>query len=132
VRRSREWQCDEAARARLAMQAMHTMQAVQARAARIWPGACLHLELPRQANWLTAHPAPHTMSTSSTLLSTFRSATNASLRLRAPLNKVIKTYFDCSWTGPEVTVDQKGNVTNVGSVKGTPAPTAAATPALNR
>jgi peptidylprolyl isomerase len=82
------------------------------------------------------------MSTSSTLLSTFRSATNASLRLRAPLNKrffspsasnmVIKTYFDCSWTGPEVTVDQKGNVTNVGSVKGTPAPTAAATLALNR
>jgi len=67
------------------------------------------------------------MSTSSTLLSTFRSATNASLRLRAPLNKrffspsasnmVIKTYFDCSWTGPEVTVDQGGNVTNVGSVK---------------
>jgi peptidylprolyl isomerase len=72
------------------------------------------------------------MSTSSTLLSTFRSATNASLRLRAPLNKrffspsasnmVIKTYFDCSWTGPEVSVDQSGNVTNVGSVKGTPAP----------
>jgi peptidylprolyl isomerase len=67
------------------------------------------------------------MSTSSTLLSTFRSATNASLRLRAPLNKrffspsasnmVIKTYFDCSWTGPEVSVDQSGNVTNVGSVK---------------
>jgi hypothetical protein len=142
VRGSREWQCDEAARARLAMQAMQTMQAVQARAARIWPGACLHLDLPRRANWFTAHPAPHTMSTSSTLLSTFRSATNASLRLRAPLNKrffspsasnmVIKTYFDCSWTGPEVTVDQKGNVTNVGSVKGTPAPPATPMPAPNR
>jgi hypothetical protein len=30
----------------------------------------------------------------------------------------IKTYFDVNWTGPEVTVDKSGNVTNVGPVKG--------------
>lgn len=68
------------------------------------------------------------MSTSSTVLSAFRRSTTTSLRLRAPVNKrfftpsaanmVIKTYFDVQWTGPEVTVDQSGNVTNVGSVKG--------------
>lgn len=68
------------------------------------------------------------MSTSSTVLSAFRRSTTASLRLRAPVNKrfftpsaanmVIKTYFDVNWTGPEVTVDQRGNVTNVGAVKG--------------
>ncbi|KAJ9636407.1 phosphatidylinositol transfer protein csr1 [Coniosporium apollinis] len=27
---------------------------------------------------------------------------------------VIKTYFDCEWTGPEVSVDSNGNVTNTG------------------
>jgi peptidylprolyl isomerase len=69
------------------------------------------------------------MSTSSTVLSAFRrSATTNSLRLRAPVqqrfftpsaaNMVIKTYFDVNWTGPEVQVDQRGNVTNVGPVKG--------------
>lgn len=29
-------------------------------------------------------------------------------------NMVIKTYFDCEWTGPEVSVDSNGNVTNTG------------------
>lgn len=31
---------------------------------------------------------------------------------------VIKTYFDVTWTGPQVEVDQKGNVTKTGEVKG--------------
>jgi hypothetical protein len=31
---------------------------------------------------------------------------------------VIKTYFELSWTGPEVQVDSKGNVTSTGEVKG--------------
>jgi peptidylprolyl isomerase len=30
---------------------------------------------------------------------------------------VIKTYFDVTWTGPEVQVDSKGNVTSTGDVK---------------
>jgi peptidylprolyl isomerase len=68
------------------------------------------------------------MSTSSTVLSAFRRSTVNSLRLQAPINKrfftpsaanmVVKTYFDVTWTGPEVTVDKAGNVTNVGAVKG--------------
>jgi peptidylprolyl isomerase len=68
------------------------------------------------------------MSTSSTVLSAFRRSTVNSLRLQAPISKrfftpsaanmVVKTYFDVNWTGPEVTVDQRGNVTNVGPVKG--------------
>jgi len=29
----------------------------------------------------------------------------------------IKTFFDVSWKGPEVTVDSKGNVTSVGEIK---------------
>jgi len=67
------------------------------------------------------------MSTSSTVLSAFRRSTVNSLRLQAPINKrfftpsaanmVVKTYFDVNWTGPEVTVDKSGNVTNVGAVK---------------
>lgn len=65
------------------------------------------------------------MSTSSTVLSAFRRSTVNSLRLQAPINKrfftpsaanmVVKTFFDVTWTGPEVTVDNSGNVTNVGS-----------------
>jgi hypothetical protein len=31
---------------------------------------------------------------------------------------VIKTYFDVSWTGPEVQVDAAGNTTKLGEVKG--------------
>ena len=68
---------------------------------------------------------PH-LRASSTLLSTFRSTTNTTLR--TPLNKrffsptasnmVIKTFFDVTWTGPEVQVDSKGNVTSTGAVKG--------------
>lgn len=68
------------------------------------------------------------MSSSSTVLSAFRRSTVNSLRLQAPITKrfftpsaanmVVKTYFDVNWTGPEVTVDQSGNVTNVGPVKG--------------
>merc|ERR1712087_539779 len=59
------------------------------------------------------------------LLASVRSS--ATTTLRAPLNKrfftpsaanmVIKTYFDVTWTGPEVQVDQKGNVTSTGAVK---------------
>jgi peptidylprolyl isomerase len=30
---------------------------------------------------------------------------------------VIKTFFDCTWTGPEVQVDNKGNVLKTGEVK---------------
>jgi peptidylprolyl isomerase len=30
---------------------------------------------------------------------------------------VIKTYFDMTWTGPEVQVDSKGNITSTGAVK---------------
>jgi peptidylprolyl isomerase len=30
----------------------------------------------------------------------------------------IKAYFDCTWTGPTVEVDIKGNVTSEGEVKG--------------
>ena len=63
---------------------------------------------------------------SSALFSTFRSATNTTLRnpsnkrffTPSAANMVIKTYFDVTWTGPEVQVDQKGNVTSTGAVKG--------------
>lgn len=34
-------------------------------------------------------------------------------------NMTIKCYFDCSWEGPEVQVDSKGNVTSQGAVKRT-------------
>jgi len=79
---------------------------------------------------------PH-LRTSSALLAPFRSSYNTTLR--APLNKrfftpsatnmVIKTYFDCTWTGPEVQVDSNGKVTSTGDVKGKqsiPSPSAAA------
>ncbi|KAF2002131.1 hypothetical protein P154DRAFT_431593 [Amniculicola lignicola CBS 123094] len=69
---------------------------------------------------------PHLPGSSSTLLRAFHPATTTTT-LRTPLNKrfftpspatmVIKTYFDCTWTGPEVTVDAKGNVTSTGAVK---------------
>ncbi|KAF2875824.1 cyclophilin-like domain-containing protein [Massariosphaeria phaeospora] len=68
---------------------------------------------------------PHLKSSSARFSSTFRSASNTTLR--APLNKrfftpsaanmTIKVYFDCTWTGPEVQVDSKGNVTSTGAVK---------------
>ncbi|KAL6704659.1 phosphatidylinositol transfer protein csr1 [Coniothyrium glycines] len=55
----------------------------------------------------------------------FRAATKGTIC--APLNKrfftpsasnmVIKAYFDCTWTGPEVDVDKDGNVTRKGDVK---------------
>jgi len=32
-------------------------------------------------------------------------------------NMTIKAYFNCSWEGPEVDVDQKGDVTKTGAVK---------------
>ena len=36
---------------------------------------------------------------------------------------VKKVYFDCTWTGPEVSVDGKGSVTSQGSTpKGEKAP----------
>jgi peptidylprolyl isomerase len=56
------------------------------------------------------------------------SAFRAAPQLRAPINKrfftpsaynmAIKAYFDCSWTGPAVEVDNAGNVTSQGEVKG--------------
>ncbi|KAH8626958.1 cyclophilin 1 long isoform [Alternaria alternata] len=56
------------------------------------------------------------------------SAFRAAPQLRAPINKrfftpsaynmAIKAYFDCSWTGPTVEVDNAGNVTSQGEVKG--------------
>ncbi|KAF2662009.1 hypothetical protein K491DRAFT_686991 [Lophiostoma macrostomum CBS 122681] len=69
-------------------------------------------------------PLPHLRS-SSTLLTALRSSTNNSLRTNptkrfftaSASNMVIKTYFDVSWTGPEVQVDQRGNVTSTGEVK---------------
>ncbi|KAG9194021.1 cyclophilin 1 long isoform [Alternaria panax] len=55
------------------------------------------------------------------------SAFRAAPQLRAPINKrfftpsaynmAIKAYFDCSWTGPTVEVDNAGNVTSQGEVK---------------
>ncbi|RMZ68467.1 Peptidyl-prolyl cis-trans isomerase mitochondrial [Pyrenophora seminiperda CCB06] len=55
------------------------------------------------------------------------SAFRAVPQFRAPVNKrfftpsaynmTIKAYFDCSWTGPEVDVDNAGNVTKQGDVK---------------
>ncbi|KAF2124571.1 hypothetical protein P153DRAFT_350745 [Dothidotthia symphoricarpi CBS 119687] len=61
------------------------------------------------------------LKTSSAALSTFRSAS-----IRAPINKrfftpsaanmTIKTYFDISWTGPQVEVDGQGNITKKGEV----------------
>jgi hypothetical protein len=30
----------------------------------------------------------------------------------------IKAYFDCTWTGPTVEVDNQGNVTSQGEVQG--------------
>ena len=74
------------------------------------------------------HPAPATMAAHLTCKSVFRSTAIAKPSIRAPLNKrffsptafnmVKKAYFDCTWTGPEVTVDAQGNVTNLGGVKG--------------
>ncbi|KAF2800284.1 hypothetical protein K505DRAFT_320581 [Melanomma pulvis-pyrius CBS 109.77] len=65
---------------------------------------------------------PH-LKTCSTLLA-IRSLNTS---LRTPLNKrffspsasnmVLKTYFDCTWTGPEVQVNAKGDVTSTGAVK---------------
>ncbi len=82
------------------------------------------------------------MSTSSTVLSAFRRSTVNSLRLQAPISKrfftpsaanmVVKTFFDVNWTGPEVTVDQRGNVTNVGPVKGELPRNAASSSAVER
>jgi peptidylprolyl isomerase len=56
----------------------------------------------------------------------FRAA--ARTPVRAPINKrfftpsaynmAIKAYFDCTWTGPQVDVDNNGNVTRTGEVKG--------------
>ncbi|KAF1846123.1 uncharacterized protein K460DRAFT_395612 [Cucurbitaria berberidis CBS 394.84] len=63
------------------------------------------------------------LKSSAATLSAFRSATS----IRAPLNKrfftpsafnmVKKAYFDCTWTGPDVQVDDQGNVTKTGDVK---------------
>jgi hypothetical protein len=60
----------------------------------------------------------------SAALSAFRSSASS---LRAPANKrfftpsaynmTIKSYFDVSWEGPEVQVDQAGNVTSKGAAK---------------
>jgi hypothetical protein len=68
---------------------------------------------------------PHLRTSSSTLFSAIRSSNNT---LRTPLNKrfftpsasnmVINTYFDVSWTGPVIQVDQKGDITSTGEVKG--------------
>jgi peptidylprolyl isomerase len=65
---------------------------------------------------------PH-LRTSSARLSTLRSAslTNSTAKrffTPSAYNMTIKTYFDVSWTGPEVQVDSSGNVTSTGSVKG--------------
>ena len=64
------------------------------------------------------------LKSSASALSAFRSAP----AIRAPITKrfftpsafnmVKKAYFDCTWTGPEVQVDQEGNVTKTGAVKG--------------
>lgn len=66
----------------------------------------------------------------SSVLSAFRSATRSSIRTvpaqrfftPSAFNMVQKAYFDIAWTGPEVTVDNNGNVTNMGSVKGKQSP----------
>lgn len=60
------------------------------------------------------------------MLSAFRSSQSSTLR--APLNKrfftpstanmVIKTYFDVSWYGPEVQVNDNGDITSKGAEKG--------------
>jgi hypothetical protein len=60
------------------------------------------------------------------LLSTFRSASTTTFKnpsnkrffTPSASNMVIKTYFNVSWTGPEVKVDNQGNVTSTGEVKG--------------
>lgn len=54
------------------------------------------------------------------LSNTLRSTNFTTKRYFTPsaANMVIKTYFDLSWTGPEVQVDKKGNVTSTGAVKG--------------
>ena len=74
----------------------------------------------------------HAFRTSTSLLSSFRSSQST---LRAPLNKrfftpsasnmVIKTFFDVSWYGPEVQVNQTGDVTSKGADKGEFAPPSA-------
>lgn len=65
------------------------------------------------------------MQRSTSALSAFRSATRSSVqtpvaqRFFTPsaFNMVKKAYFDIAWTGPEVQVDARGNVTNLGDVK---------------
>jgi len=53
------------------------------------------------------------------LSNTLRSTNFTTKRYFTPsaANMVIKTYFDLTWTGPEVQVDNKGNVTKTGEVK---------------
>jgi len=59
------------------------------------------------------------------LLSTFRSASTTTFKnpsnkrffTPSASNMVIKTYFDLTWTGPVVQVDNQGNVTSTGEVK---------------
>ena len=64
--------------------------------------------------------------TSQSLLTKSRLATHTylknplSIRYFHPTNTnmVVRCFFDCTWTGPEVEVDSKGNVTKTGAVKG--------------
>lgn len=63
--------------------------------------------------------------TSQSLLTKSRLATHTylknplSIRYFHPTNTnmVVRCFFDCTWTGPEVEVDSKGNVTKTGAVK---------------
>ncbi|KAL6161818.1 hypothetical protein ACJBU6_00917 [Exserohilum turcicum] len=60
------------------------------------------------------------------------SAFRAAPRFRAPVTKrfftpsaynmTIKAYFDCTWSGPTVEIDQAGTVTKTGEVAGSYAP----------
>jgi len=64
--------------------------------------------------------------TSQSLLTQSRLATRtylknpSSIRYFHPTNTnmVIRCFFDCTWSGPEVEIDSKGNVTKTGEVKG--------------
>ena len=81
------------------------------------------------AKTFTANSPPHPAImplTSQSLLTKSRLATHTylknplSIRYFHPTNTnmVVRCFFDCTWTGPEVEIDSKGNVTKTGAVKG--------------
>ncbi|OAL45962.1 cyclophilin 1 long isoform [Pyrenochaeta sp. DS3sAY3a] len=65
------------------------------------------------------HLKPSTLAAFRPARTPIRAPAHISKRFFSPsaFNMVKKVYFDCAWTGPEVTVDDNGHVTKVGAEK---------------